>query len=105
MIGIGIIGAVCDAEEERARSVAQSFGVGRSFGSASALLQRDEIDAVTVGVWNAAHAEVAIAALEAGKDVFCEKPMARTAPEAARMAQAEVASRGRRSTRARIPGM
>jgi predicted dehydrogenase len=113
MIGIGVIGAgtigeyhlrslqatsglevraICDTSEARARSVAGSFGVEHSSGSVADILRRDEIDAVTIGVPNAAHAEVAIAALQAGKHVFCEKPMARTAPEAARMVEAEAAS-------------
>jgi len=113
MIGIGVIGAgsigeyhlrslqglagvevraVCDVNAERARKVADSFGVPRAIASIPELLRLDEIGAVTIGVWNAAHAEVAIAALEAGKDVFCEKPMARNTAEALRMVEAEAAA-------------
>ena len=49
------------------------------------LLARDDIDAVTVVVPNYLHAEVGIAALEAGKDVLLEKPMAATAEECDRL--------------------
>ena len=47
-----------------------------------------EIDAVDVCTWNAAHAPCAIMALNAGKHVFCEKPMAMTAEEAIQMKEA-----------------
>jgi len=110
MIGIGIIGAgsigeyhvralskvdgieirgICDANGDRARALAAATGIPHAFDTVEDLLRRQEIDAVTVGVWNAAHADVTIAALDAGKHVFCEKPMARTADEALRMQVAE----------------
>ena len=44
-----------------------------------------EIDAVSVCTWNSAHAECTIAALNAGKNVLCEKPMAMNAAEAEAM--------------------
>src|SRR5690606_32704925 len=51
------------------------------------LLADDEIDAVSVALPNAMHAPVAIAAMEAGKHVLCEKPMAMSVREAEEMAE------------------
>ena len=52
------------------------------------LAELPEIDAVSVCTWNAAHAECTIAALNAGKHVLCEKPMAMNAAEAQAMLDA-----------------
>ena len=49
------------------------------------MLKLQELDAVSVCTWNSAHAPCAIAALNAGKHVLCEKPMALNAREAAEM--------------------
>lgn len=77
---------------DQARDVAARFGIPKVYESVEELLGNSEIDAVTVAVWNAGHAEITIAALKAGKHVFCEKPMARNALEAAQMVKAEQAS-------------
>ncbi len=76
----------------QAKDVASRFGIPVVYDSTEALLADPEIDAVSVAVWNAGHADLTIAALNAGKHVFCEKPMARNAAEAARMIEAEKAS-------------
>ena len=86
------ITAICDVNEERARVVAGTYGIPVVTGSLDAMLSRADVDAVTVGVWNAAHADVAIRSLAAGKHVFCEKPMARNAAEAESMVAAEKSS-------------
>jgi len=52
----------------------------RRAASVEELCTSDEVDWVMIGSWNCFHAEQAIAAFEAGKDVFCEKPLA-TTPE------------------------
>jgi predicted dehydrogenase len=77
---------------DQARDVASRFGIPKIYGNVEELLNDGEIDAVSVAVWNAGHAELTIAALKAGKHVFCEKPMARNASEAAKMIEAEKAS-------------
>ena len=52
------------------------------------LLERDDIDLIDICTPGDTHAEIAIAALEAGKHVLCEKPLANTVEEAVRMAKA-----------------
>ncbi len=71
---------------------AAEFGFERSTGDWRALIDEPEVDVVSVTTPNAFHAEMAIAALEAGKHVWCEKPMAVALADAARMEAAARAS-------------
>lgn len=64
-----------DINTERARELAEKYK-GKAYASYEELLMDTSIDAVSVCVANYAHAEVSIAALNAGKHVLCEKPMA-----------------------------
>lgn len=64
-----------DKNTARAQNLAEEFG-GKAYDSYQALLANEEIDAVSVCTTNISHAEITIAALEAGKHVLCEKPMA-----------------------------
>lgn len=59
------------------------------------VLERDDIDIVDIVTPGNTHAEIAIAALEAGKHVLCEKPLANTVDEARRMAEAAEAAKER----------
>lgn len=68
---------------------AEEFGFERSTGDWRALVADPEVEVVSITTPNAFHAEMAIAALEAGKHVWCEKPMAVTLADAERMAAAE----------------
>ncbi|HDP80811.1 MAG TPA: Gfo/Idh/MocA family oxidoreductase [Spirochaetes bacterium] len=68
--------AVCDLNPDRARRFAAEHGIPRFYGTAGELLEDPAIAAVSVCTWNRQHPEHAIAALEAGKHVLCEKPMA-----------------------------
>ncbi len=86
-----VVTAVASGSVERARAVAAEFAVPHAFGSGEALARSPEVDLVIVSSTPDAHARHTIAALEAGKHVLCEKPMALTAPEAERML--EVAKR------------
>ncbi|GIX07585.1 MAG: oxidoreductase [Candidatus Poribacteria bacterium] len=105
VIGCGIIGkthirryqemredvevlAVADINEAEARRVAQENGIPHVFTDYKELLAVEEIDAVDVCLPNFLHAPVTIDALNAGKHVFCEKPMAITAQEAEAMVAA-----------------
>ena len=85
--GVEVV-ALCDRDPEKAARVAQKFGVPKSTGRLDDLLADDEIDAVDVCTPNFLHAPMATAALEAGKHVLCERPLARSADEAAGMARA-----------------
>lgn len=70
--------AFFDVVPERAKALAEQYG-GTAYDSIEALLASD-VDAVSVCVANAYHAQTSIQALKAGKHVLCEKPMA-TTPE------------------------
>lgn len=102
MIGVGIIGCgsiarkrhaveyqslqdvkiigFYDFHRERAVEMVQIYG-GIVFDSVEAMLERDEVEAVSVCVANAYHAKISLMALEKGKHVLCEKPMAVTYEE------------------------
>lgn len=68
--------AICDINEERLNYIGDKYGIDRRFTHIGKLLQQSDIDAVDVCLHNNMHAPVAIAGLESGKDVYCEKPMA-----------------------------
>jgi predicted dehydrogenase len=68
--------AICDTNLARAQAAATQFNLPHAFADYRELVEHPEIDAVTVGVPNALHAPVTLAALAAGKHVFCEKPLA-----------------------------
>src|SRR3954471_20452049 len=69
------IAAVCDIDESRARAVGDRIGVP-SFGSLDAMLQKAEMDIVSVCTPSGLHPDHGIAAAKAGKHVVREKPMA-----------------------------
>jgi predicted dehydrogenase len=80
--------ALCDRDPEKAHRVSQKFGIPASVGRIEELLEIDGLDAVDICTPNYLHAPMAVAALEAGKHVLCERPFARSAEEAAMMAKA-----------------
>ncbi len=82
--------AFCDVEQGKAQSAAARFGTAdaKAFTDYRALLQDPALDVVHVLTPNDSHAEITVAALEAGKHVMCEKPMAKKAADARRMLEA-----------------
>jgi len=80
--------AICDIDESRLEGVGEQWGVSWRTTNYEDLLASTEIDAVVVALPNYLHAPVTIAALQSGKHVLCEKPMARNAGEAATMVEA-----------------
>ena len=76
-----------DINKERAAALAQQYG-GTAYATVEELLANPDIDAVSVCAANFAHAELTIAALNAGKHVLCEKPMAVTLAECEAMVEA-----------------
>jgi len=86
--------AVGSRSRESARHFAEELGVRAAYASYAALVADPQIDAVYVSVPNALHCRWATAALDAGKHVLCEKPLAADAAEAEAMfAAAEAAGR------------
>lgn len=76
--------AVCDIFEEKALRAAEEWDVPKknAFTSFDKMLEMDEIDTISVCTYNQAHRDPAVASLQAGKHVFCEKPMAATLEDA-----------------------
>ncbi|WP_214368796.1 Gfo/Idh/MocA family oxidoreductase [Pseudonocardia sp. H11422] len=108
VIGVGMIGqdhirrltrvlsgacvvAVIDADLERARTVAEDLPGVRVHETGQALIADDEVDAVVVTSWGPTHEEYVLAGIGAGKQVFCEKPLATTREACERIIDAEVA--------------
>lgn len=79
---------VCDQNLQRAQEVKEKHGMKYAVSSIQELVAKDDIDAISVCVWNNAHAEAAIAAANAGKHILCEKPMAMTVEEGQAMVEA-----------------
>jgi predicted dehydrogenase len=84
--------AFCDANLAAAQKAVEDFGPGDAVDDFRWILERDDIDAVDVCLHNNLHAPVTIAALQAGKHVYCEKPMAGSFADAEAMHKAAAAS-------------
>ena len=82
------IAAIAASDGDRAARYAAEHQIPVSYGGYQVLLEDPSIDLVYNALPPSAHAEFSIAALEAGKDVLCEKPMAMNAAEAADMVAA-----------------
>lgn len=77
-----VLMGLCDSNEQRLAEVGKRYGVKKLYSSYAELLKNEEIDAVSICTWNNTHAEIAIAALEAGKHVLVEKPLSMTVVQA-----------------------
>jgi predicted dehydrogenase len=80
--------ALADINPEAARTASEKFNVPHVFDDYRKLLEMDEVDAVSICTPNYLHKEPAILALQAGKHVLCEKPIAMNAGEAREMVDA-----------------
>ncbi len=85
--------AVCDVMPERAQAMAKLFGARRVYKTAAELLADPEIAMVDVCTPTDTHLELSLAAIAAGKHVLCEKPIARDAADAFRLARAAAAAK------------
>ena len=79
---------LADVTDERARRAADAFGFARATGDWRTLVADPEVDAVSITTPNLLHREMALAAIRAGKHVWCEKPLAPTVADARVMADA-----------------
>ena len=80
--------ALAGLEEGKLRELGGRYGVPNLYASWEELVARDDLDVVSVGAPNHLHAPIAISALEGGKHVLCEKPLARTGAEAEQIVEA-----------------
>jgi myo-inositol 2-dehydrogenase/D-chiro-inositol 1-dehydrogenase len=108
VIGVGMIGkdhirrlttvlagasvsAVTDVNLDEAKRVADTVPAARAHSTGQELITDDAVDAVVVCSWGPTHDEYVLAAIEAGKPVVCEKPLATTQEACRRIIDAEVA--------------
>jgi predicted dehydrogenase len=80
--------AVCDVDRAKARRVANRYDVARITDSYEELVGMDEVDAVDICLPNHLHVPAALAAIEAGKHVLCERPFSRNSTEAKQIVDA-----------------
>jgi UDP-N-acetylglucosamine 3-dehydrogenase len=73
--------AVCDVNEERVEAIANQYKVD-AYTDSRKLLKRKDVEAVSICTWTTTHAEEALRAIRAGKDLLVEKPIASTVQEA-----------------------
>src|SRR5688572_27523854 len=77
--------AIASAHRERAEEVAREFDIPKVEDDWRGVVAREDVDLVSVVTPVVTHCEMTLAALDAGKAVLCEKPMAMNADEARRM--------------------
>jgi predicted dehydrogenase len=82
------LAAVATRNERSAREAAQAFGADRWFSDPLAMIRDELIDVVTIAVKVPAHRELVLAALDAGKAIYCEAPLGRSVAESEEMASA-----------------
>ena len=87
--------AVADVAPARLQDFSASFLVPRRYQDAVDLIADPEVDLVTITTPPSAHEAIAVAALDAGKYVFCEKPLAPSLASAGRIVDAEARNPGR----------
>ena len=80
--------AVCARTPEKVRAFAEQWGYESYETDWKTLVSREDIDAVDICAPNNTHAEIALAAIAAGKMILCEKPLARTVAEGQPMVDA-----------------
>ena len=80
--------AICDSFGNRASQKAMELGIKEAYEDYDEMFRKCDIDAVSIITSNNTHASIAIAALNAGKHVLCEKPPALNAADAIRMKEA-----------------
>lgn len=86
--------SLCDVDPGHAQRTADQFGFARSTSNWRDLLADPDIQLISITSPNGLHREMAVAALEAGKHVWCEKPMALTLEDAEAMAAAAAKAKG-----------
>src|SRR5574339_730829 len=86
--GMPILEIIADVDEQAVAKRAAEFGFARWSTNWRIVVEDLLVDIVDITTPNHLHAEMAIAAAEAGKHIYCEKPLANTAADAARIVAA-----------------
>ena len=89
------LAAIADINHAAAQATAARFGFAKALGSWAELVADPSVDLVAITTPNALHADIAIAAFEAGKHVYCEKPLSADLKSAEAMVAAAKASKGK----------
>jgi predicted dehydrogenase len=89
------LAVLCGRSSGPLRDAAAAYGFADTETDWQRLIARDDVDVIDICVPGDAHAAIAVAALEAGKHVLCEKPLANTVAEAERMTEAAGRAAGR----------
>ncbi|MGW9400830.1 Gfo/Idh/MocA family protein [Streptomyces sp. NPDC055642] len=89
------LAVICGRDADAVRAAADRHGWAEAETDWRALVEREDIDLVDICTPGDSHAEIALAALAAGKHVLCEKPLANTVAEAEAMARAAEEASGR----------
>lgn len=79
---------ICGRNEQAVEQAADQLGWSESITDWRALLAREDIDIIDINAPSDAHKEIALAAVKAGKHIFCEKPLALTLADSREMLQA-----------------
>ncbi|WP_112263886.1 Gfo/Idh/MocA family protein [Lentzea terrae] len=96
-----VMSVLCGRDADRTRAAAERLGWAEAVTDWKSVLDRDDVHVVDICTPGDTHAEIAVAALDAGKHVLCEKPMANSVTEA--VAMVEAAERAaRRGVRAMV---
>jgi predicted dehydrogenase len=90
-----VLAAICGRDASAVRAAADKYGWAAAETDWRELVARDDVQVVDICTPGDSHAEIAVAALEAGKHVLCEKPLANSVAEAEAMARAAAAARDR----------
>jgi predicted dehydrogenase len=85
--GVEIV-AICDQDADRGKAMCEVYNIPRYYSDHKELLKDKDVSVVTIALPNYLHAQMAIAAAQAGKHVICEKPLALTIEDAEAMIEA-----------------
>jgi predicted dehydrogenase len=88
--------ALCDVDATYLAAAKQQFPKAAGYRDFRKMLERNDLDAIVIGTPDHTHAVTTVAALQSGRHVYCEKPLAHTVSEARRIA--EVAAQHKRIT-------
>src|SRR4029078_5965878 len=82
-----VLKAICGRTAEGAKAFADNWGYESIETDWRKLVERKDIDAIDICTPNNTHAEIALAAVAAGKMILCEKPLGMNGPEALKMVE------------------